>query len=273
MTRKTTYVRPELGKEEFVRHIFSQYARDLGFEILNIQKAFPDCTAIDLRNHGSKKVLIELEYEAQNFVQHGHVDQMVEGETHIVVCWSGKGMSLLPPGVEVIVLSEKQYGIEIAEYPEVESITGEKPLYRIIGYNSTMAGGRPFSAFENTRIFRTNIKFKDDILPKGSVIVLYEKGWLIGEMTVSSYVYIEKPPRTEVEKNLYRLVTYPVTIDEDPVVFDTWLKGHIIYSDFKVYDPPVNFDILGRNMSRGGSLNLDYDELQMIRGKKKVEKR
>jgi len=64
-----------------------------------------------------------------------------------------------------------------------------------------------------------------------------------------------------------------VTIDEDPVVFDTWLKGHIIYSDFKVYDPPVNFDILGRNMSRGGSLNLGFDELQMIRGKKKVEKR
>ena len=100
------------------------------------------------------------------------------------------------------------------------------------------------------------------------MIVLYEKGWLIGEMTVSSYVYIDKPPRTEVEKNLYRLVTYPVTIDEDPVVFDTWLKGHIIYSDFKVYDPPVNFDILGRYMSRGGSLNLDFDELQMIRGEK-----
>jgi hypothetical protein len=270
MTRKSTYVRPELGKEEFVRHIFSQYAKDLGFEILNIQKAFPDCTAIDLRNHGSKKVLIELEYEAQNFVQHGHVDQMVEGETHIVVCWSGKGISFLPPGVEVIVLSEKQYGIEVEEYPDIETVTGEKPLHRIIGYNSTMAGGRPFSAFENTLIFRTNIKFKDDTLPKGSVIVLYEKGWLIGEMTVSSYVYIEKPPRTEVEKNLYRLVTYPVTIDEDPVVFDTWLKGHIIYSDFKVYNPPVNFEILERKMSRGGSLNLDFDELQLIRGRKKV---
>ncbi len=90
------------------------------------------------------------------------------------------------------------------------------------------------------------------------MIVLYEKGWLIGEMTVSAYIYIDKPPRTEVEKNLYRLVTYPVTIDEDPVVFDTWLKGHII----------VNFDILGRYMSRGGSLNLDFDELQMIRGEK-----
>jgi len=32
----------------------------------------------------------------------------------------------------------------------------------------------------------------------------------------------------------------------------------------------VNFEILGRNMSRGGSLNLDFDELQMIRGRKKV---
>ncbi len=51
-------------------------------------------------------------------------------------------------------------------------------------------------------------------------------------------------------------MTYPVTIDEDPVVFDTWLKGHII--------------ILGRNMSHGGSLNLGFDELQRIRGRKKV---
>jgi len=268
--KKVTYAKPESGKEEFVRHIFSIYAQELGFEIINIQKAFPDCTAIDLRHDGEKKVLIEFEYEAQNFVQHGHDKQMMEEEEHIVVCWSGKGIDLLPAGVEVIVLSEKKHKIEIAEYPSNDFVDAEKPLYRIIGYNTSVAGGKPFSYFENTRMFRTNIKFKNNYLPKNSVVVLYEKGWLIGEFTVEKYVYLEQPPQTEDEEKFYELVSYPVTIDETPLIYDEWLKGHIIYSNFKVYDPPVNFEILERNMSRGGSLNLTFEELQMIRGQRKL---
>jgi hypothetical protein len=268
--KKVIYARPEIGKEEFVRHIFSLYAKDLGFEILNIQKAFPDCEAIDLRNNGKRKVFIEFEYEAQNFVLHGHGEQMFEEAEHVVVCWSGKGIDLVPSTVEVIVLSDKKYGIEIAEYPEVGLKETEKPQYRIIGYNTEVAGGKEFSVFENTKMFRTNIKFKDDFLPKGSVIVLYERGWLIGEFTVASYIYIERPPKTTYEETLYQLVSYPVTIDTNPLKYGKWLKGHIIYTDFKVYDPQVDFDILERNMSRGGSLVLTFDELQMIRGKKKV---
>ena len=269
-TKKITYVKPEIGKEEFVRHIFSMYANKLGFEILNIQKAFPDCTAIDLRNGKNNKVLIELEYEAQNFILHGHQEQMIDNEQHIVICWSSKGIDLIPSNVEVIVLSEDKYKIVIVDYPEIYANDIDKPQYRVIGYNTHFAGGQPFSAFENTKIFRTNIKFKDDYLPKGSVIVLYEKGWLIGEFTVEKYVYIDKPPKTKHEKKLYDLVSFPITIDETPLIYDVWLKGHIIYTYFKVYDPPVNFAILKRNMSRGSSIILCFDELQLIRGKRKL---
>jgi hypothetical protein len=48
--KRITYAKPEIGKEEFVRHLFSMYAEELGFEIVNIQKAFPDCVAIDCRH-------------------------------------------------------------------------------------------------------------------------------------------------------------------------------------------------------------------------------
>jgi len=41
----------------------------------------------------------------------------------------------------------------------------------------------------------------------------------------------------------------------------------MIFTDFKVYDPSVPFEILGRKMSRGGSLNLSVEEYQRIRGK------
>lgn len=267
--KRITYTTPERGKEEFVRHIFSMFANDLGFEITNIQKSFPDCTAIDCRHEGKEQIFVEFEYEAHNFVKHGHDDQMLENERYIVVCWSGKGIDLLPPTVEVIVLSDPKYNIEIQEYPYNHSIKSEKPLYRIIGYNTNMAGGLSFPHFENTRIFRTNIRFKNKYLPKGSVIVLYEKGWLIGEITVEEYIHIDREPKSKYEKELYSLVRYPVTIDEAPLEYDDWLKGHILYTNFKIYDPPVNFNILARNMSRGGSLNLSFNELQKIRGRSK----
>ncbi len=266
--KRITYVKPEMGKEEFVRHLFSIYAKELGFEIVNIQKAFPDCTAIDLRNNKRKRVSIEFEYEAQNFILHGHDKQMKEGEEYIVVCWLSKGIDQIPSNIEVIVLRDKKYRIEIAEIIDVIEVDGEKPLYRIIPYNPRVAYGKEFASFEDAKIFRTNIRIKENRLPKGSVIVLYEKGWLIGEFTVVSYIYIEKRPETEYEMKLYRLISYPVTIAEDPLSDDKWTKGHIIYTGFKIYDPPVDFTLLGKNIAPGGRL-LDFAELQMIRGRKR----
>lgn len=269
--KRITYAKPEIGKEEFVRHLFSMYAGELGFEIVNIQKAFPDCVAIDCRHNGRKKVNIELEYEAGNFALHGHDKQMDPDETYLVVCWSPRGIDLIPAGIEVIVLSEDRYKIEVADYPAdvLDGDESDQPLYRVIGFKTAMADEKPFSFFENTRMFRTNIKFKDNHLPKGSVIVLYEKGWLIGEFTVEKFIHLERGPETDYEKRLYELISFPVTIDETPLVYDKWVKGHFLYNHFKVYDPKVNFKILGRNMSHGGSLNLSFDELQMIRGNKK----
>lgn len=263
------YIKPEIGKEESVRHLFSVFAERLGFTILNIQKSFPDCTAIDHRNGRDRIVNIEFEYNAHNFILHRHDRQMDPKQTYIIVCWGRKGD--IPANVEVIVLSEKKF-IQFEECPLTDQQDFQKPQYRIIGYNTDVAGGLDFSAFGSTKIFCTNTKFKNDELPKGSVIVIYQKGWLIGEFTVSSYIYLERPPKTAYEKKIYELTTYPVTVEPNPLDFlkeEDWFKGHIIYTDFKLYDPRVDFKKLKLNMSRGGSIKLSFEKLQMIRGRRK----
>lgn len=63
---------------------FACYARELGFTILRLQAGFPDCEA--LREVGANKgqrVLIELEYESRNFVDHMHPMTGCD----LIVCW------------------------------------------------------------------------------------------------------------------------------------------------------------------------------------------
>ncbi len=261
------YAKPEIGQEEFTRHIFSICSKELGYEILNIQKAFPDCTAIDLERN--KIVQIELEYEAGNFIAHGHDKQMDKDKEYIVICWNNNGADLVRSlGVDVIVLKEEErLNIEIAEPPEIKENQIEKPLYKIISYNRKIAYGKEFSEFENVKMFRTNVRL-GKYLPKGSVIVLYENPWLIGEFTVVSYHYLEKKPETSYEKELYSLLSYPVTLSADPVKDCT--KCHINFTAFKMYDPPVDlFRVLKRKMTRNGFLKLTYEEYQKIRGQRR----
>lgn len=268
---RVEYAKPEYGKEEFVRHIFSKYAKDFGFDIINIQKSFPDCTAIDRRNNRNKQVYIELEYKAGNFISHEHHKQMQTGKEYIIICWDDTGSSEVykkVSDIEIITLSEKKFNISIEDIELIESTDYEEPLYRLIHYNTNIAYGKPFEVFENVKIFRTNQKFKSNYLPKGSVIVLCEGRKIIGEFTVVSYHFIPKKPETDYEKKLYRLISFPVTLAEDPLQDEVWTKGHILYTNFKKYDPKVPFSILNRNKSHGNTMKLTKDEIELIRGKK-----
>lgn len=267
MRKKVEYAKPEDGQEEFVRHIFSKNAKELGFEIIKIQKAFPDCTALDIRNGRNKVVHIELEYRAGNFIRHGHDQQMKPGEEYLVVCWQPEGRNLIPAHIECIVLQDTMYNFEIRD-PELDypfSVEEhEKPIYCVLPFVTSVAG-RPFEQFENVTMFRNNHRFEGKRLPKSSVIVLKENNMLIGEFTVLAYHYIEKPPETEYEKQLYALINYPVTIVDD-VLAEDWIRGHIVYTDFKVYRPSVPASILTRFSNGYRNANIKREELQIIRG-------
>lgn len=63
---------------------FACHARELGFTILRLQAAFPDCEALrEVGPNKGQRVLIELEYESRNFLEHQHP---VKG-CDLIVCW------------------------------------------------------------------------------------------------------------------------------------------------------------------------------------------
>jgi HNH endonuclease len=63
---------------------FACHARELGFTILRLQAAFPDCEALrEVGPNRGQRVLIELEYESRNFLEHMHP---ING-CDLIVCW------------------------------------------------------------------------------------------------------------------------------------------------------------------------------------------
>jgi hypothetical protein len=71
----------ELG----VVFLFGVVARELGFTVMRIQAAFPDCEAMYEVEPGRwQRVRIEFEFESRNFVSHMHE---VEG-CDLIVCWN-----------------------------------------------------------------------------------------------------------------------------------------------------------------------------------------
>jgi hypothetical protein len=70
----------ELG----VVFLFGMVARQLGFVVMRIQTAFPDCEAMrKIDDQTWQKVRIEFEYESRNFLRHGHPPSGCD----LVVCW------------------------------------------------------------------------------------------------------------------------------------------------------------------------------------------
>jgi hypothetical protein len=70
----------ELG----VVFLFGMVARQLGFVVMRIQIAFPDCEAMrKIDDQTWQKVRIEFEYESRNFLRHNHPPSGCD----LIVCW------------------------------------------------------------------------------------------------------------------------------------------------------------------------------------------
>lgn len=260
---------PEKSKEEFVRHAFSKYADQLGFRICNIQKKFPDCTAIDMRNNRYQEVYIEFEYTAKNFINHGHINQMEEGKEYIVICWLSTGMDILiSQNIKVICLSDNPK-IKVIP-PEVLKRTYNKNyniLYRAMAFNSNFIYGKSINIFNDVSLFVTNNTLKDDLLPIDSIIVLFEKNYFVGEFTVVSYHKLDREPSSQYEKDLYNILSYPVTFVNDMANEHRFFKSYIGFKDFKKYNP-IPCAIINKKLSHGVT-NLSFEDYQIIIGQRK----
>lgn len=253
---------PEISQEEFVRDAFSQNSLELGFKKLHIQKKFPDCHAIDLRNDRNKEIYIEFEYEAGNFIKHNHLNQIENNKEYLVMCWLPNGKERIPKNIEVIVLSEDPR-IEVLSPDEVKkNIFIPNVLYRAIGFDPSFIEGKSIDIFKYINCFVTNNIFKDNYLPKDSIIILFNKKYFIAELRVENYMKLERKPINEYEKSLYTFLSYPITYSNN--LNPKFYKSFISYTNFKKYIPQVPCDILRKNFSHGVT-NLSYQEVQKIR--------
>ncbi len=63
---------------------FGLVARQLGFKVLRIQSAFPDCEALREVVRGQlQRMKLEFEFESRNFLRHRH---RIDG-CEVIVCW------------------------------------------------------------------------------------------------------------------------------------------------------------------------------------------
>lgn len=257
---------PEKSKEEFVRDAFSQNSFELGFTKLHIQKKFPDCHAIDLRNKRNKEVYIEFEYEAGNFIKHGHLNKIEKNKQYLVMCWLPTGKEKVPKNIEVITLSEDPR-IEVLSPDEVKkNIIIPDVLYKAIGFDPSFVEGKSIDIFNNINCFVTNNIFKDNFLPTGSIITLFYKNYFIGEFTTQKYIKLNRSPSNGYECNLYSLLSYPITYVMN-LNKDNFYKSFITFTDFKKYTPQVPCNILNKKFSHGVT-NLTYEDIQKIRSYK-----
>ena len=78
------WLRHEPVNEQGVVLLFGILAKDLGYRIINVQPAFPDCEAMrQIAPDRWQRVHIEFEFESRNFRDHGHPAAGCD----LIVCW------------------------------------------------------------------------------------------------------------------------------------------------------------------------------------------
>jgi hypothetical protein len=79
-----TYLLLAPVNEQGVTFLFGAMAQKLGFAVLHVQAAYPDCEALREIEPGRwQRTRIELEYESRNFLRHMHDPQKCD----LIVCW------------------------------------------------------------------------------------------------------------------------------------------------------------------------------------------
>jgi hypothetical protein len=85
--------------EQGVVFLFSDYAKKNRIRVEEIRAAFPDCIAFQKTTGGEKRIRIEFEYRAKNFLTHGHTSS----ECDWIVCWENNWPSA-PANLRIIEL-------------------------------------------------------------------------------------------------------------------------------------------------------------------------
>lgn len=273
-----------MQKIEFYEPIRSEVGVIMAFskihEVLGFSRLVPSSTRgfdIDSIEYNGDNVTVEFEYVSSNFIDHKHHKNMEEDKKYVVVCWDddcGLESKLINEhGIKLHTVIQMKDHVKVNKEIKPSPLNG-KPLYIILAYNPKVAGFE-FSEWAFSTCFRVNTspknpKFAKDKLPRGSKILFYQNGYIIGGCTVVRYEIIERP-KTEKEWRLYKKLTdfpatlYTLSVDE---LKSSFLRGHIFYSDF--FDlRNIKIELskyINKKMPQQGKLNLKKEEYLSIIG-------
>lgn len=256
---------------------FSKIHENLGFTKLvpSSSRGFD----IDSIDYNGIDVTLEFEYLSENFILHGHQNNMNDDRKYVVVCWEDN--------IGLVTKLNEEYGkylydiIEMRKYVNVkidinEEDACEEPKYVVLSYNPEKADKLDFGEWAFTNCFRTSTsiytpKFAGDILPPGSKILFYQNGYIVGGFTVVRYEVIDEP-KTKREWELYaKLTNYPITLFNMSIEEhkEYYSRGHIFYTDFfDIRDFKVKLsNFIDKKMSNHGKINLTREEYFKITGK------
>jgi Homing endonuclease associated repeat len=91
----------EPANEAGVIFVFGMMAQRLGFRVISLQSAFPDCEAMrEVKPGRWQRVRVEFEFESRNFKEHGHDPELCD----VIVCWQ-HNWPACPLHLEVVELS------------------------------------------------------------------------------------------------------------------------------------------------------------------------
>ena len=252
---------------------FAKLHEELGFPKLVPSKSRGfDIDDIEYKN--GERVTVEFEFTSDNFINHGHVEQMKEGRHYIVVCYEDN--------CNIVKKVREEYAkdnlsvIELKKYIEYkEDVVKDEEhniQYFVLSYNPAKADKKTIDEFAKTNMYGLNSKFENDYIVPGSKILFKQGNYIVAECSVVRYEQFDLP-KTENEWKLYKcLYQYPFGIftgtQEDMEKY--FNKGYIFYDEFHVFkERLISFKetLPERNMSYDGKIKITKEEYNKLTGK------
>ena len=259
-----------IKEEAGVVMAFSKLHEELGFPKLvpSSARGFD----IDDIEYKGKRVTVEFEYLSENFISHGHVEQMKDGRNYVLVCYEDN-CSILQKLREIYNKTNLEV-IELKNFIEIKqdivSDNEDSIEYIVLNYNPYMAG-LPIDSWKSANVYGINAQFSNNHITAGSKILFKQGDFIVARCEVVKYETYETPQNDNEWRLLQNLYNYPLglynlTLEE---VKENMAHGYIFYDSFTTFDErKVSFSkaLPNRNMGHQGMIKITREDYYKLMG-------
>lgn len=260
-----------IKEEAGVVMAFAKLHEDLGFPKL-VPSSARGFDIDDIEYKNGERVTVEFEYLSENFIQHGHVEQMKEGRNYVLICYEDNCNIIRK--VRDIYNKTNLELIELKNYIEIKqdiaTSNNESLEYIVLNYNPYIAG-LPIESWKSANVYGLDAHFANNSIVPGSKILFKQGDYIVAECEVVKYEIYEKPQSDNEWKLLRSLYNYPLglynlSLEE---VKESFARGYIFYDNFSIFDKRrISFSttLSEKKMSNHGMIKITKDEYNKLLG-------